>query len=358
MKVLSKYLCKEFLKILLLCEIAFLAIYLIIDFFQKVDNFIDASVSKGVMISYFLFKCPFVIVQMIPPATLISVIILFSLMKKNQEFAALKACGLNVFKLSQPIILVSLFIGACLFFFSEGIVPYTSTRSNEIWNIDVEKREQNRFYGRHQIWYKGPKSILWIKHFNVEAETMENPTFYFFDDAFHILEMISSEKGKWVDGRWKMENGLIQRAKENGSYDLEKFEELNVDIPETPETFVRSERAPEEMSYWQLKRYAKRVRMEGYDNTRYLVDMNIKTSFPFVVVILVVIGISLALRLKGGRVPLTVAIGIGLCFLYNLALGFSRSLGLSGIMPPILSAWMANAIFLFFGIYLMMHVES
>ena len=187
---------------------------------------------------------------------------------------------------------------------------------------------------------------------------MESPTFYFFDDAFRPLKIVSAEKGKWLDGRWKMENGVVQRAKENGSYNLEKFKELDVDIPETPETFVRSERDPEEMSYWQLKRYAKRVGMEGYDNTRYLVDMNIKTSFPFVVVILATIGISLALKLKSGKAPLTVAIGIGLCFLYNLALGFSRSLGLSGIMPPIFSAWLANAIFLFLGIYMIMHVES
>ena len=48
---------------LLLCEVAFLAIYLIIDFFQKIDNMIDASVSKGVMVSYFLFKSPFIICQ-------------------------------------------------------------------------------------------------------------------------------------------------------------------------------------------------------------------------------------------------------------------------------------------------------
>ena len=120
MKILSKYLSKEFFKVFLLCEVIFLTLYLIIDFFQKIDNFIDASVSKGIMISYFLFKCPFVMVQMTPPATLISVIILFSLMKKNQEIEAIKTCGLNIFNFSQPIIITSILLGVCLFFLFRG----------------------------------------------------------------------------------------------------------------------------------------------------------------------------------------------------------------------------------------------
>ena len=83
MKVLSKYLGTEFLKLLCLCQIIFLSIYLIIDFVQKIDNFIEAKVSTGIMLAYFVYKTPLIFIQMLPPATLISVIILFSLLKKG-----------------------------------------------------------------------------------------------------------------------------------------------------------------------------------------------------------------------------------------------------------------------------------
>lgn len=357
MKVLSKYLFKELFKLVVICQTTFLSIYLIIDFLQKVDNLIEADVSKRVMFSYFYCKIPYIMVQMAPAATLISVIILFCLMKKNNEIIAVKACGLNLFKLFQPIIILSLFIAVGLFFFSEIVVPYASSRSNEIWDVEVEKQDPTRFYGSSQIWYRGSDSIYWMMRFDAEKKIMERPTFYFFDSSFRLIKRIDGRRGIWEEGQWKIEGGIIQAARGDGSYGLEKFEELHLDLPETPETFVRRVKKPEEMSYWQLKRYADRVRQEGYDDTRYLVDMNIKIAFPFICLILVLIGTPLALGIKRGGAPLALSVGVGVCFVYMVTLGFSRSLGLGGVLPPFLSAWVANLIFLLAGIYLMMHLE-
>jgi len=132
-------------------------------------------------------------------------------------------------------------------------------------------------------------------------------------------------------------------------------------LKETPETFLKSfgeeNRDPEDMSYWQLKQYAQRVIAEGYENTEYVVYMNIKIAFPFIVLIMVLMGIPISLRLEKAGIPLAISAGVGLCFLYMLSLGLTRSLGISGILPPILSAWLTNLIFLFFGLYLMMKVE-
>ena len=54
---------------------------------------------------------------------------------------------------------------------------------------------------------------------------------------------------------------------------------------------------------------------------------------------------------------MAVSIGIGLCFLYLLVMGIARTLGFAGIFPPVLSAWLANAVFLFLGIYLTIHAN-
>jgi len=53
-----------------------------------------------------------------------------------------------------------------------------------------------------------------------------------------------------------------------------------------------------------------------------------------------------------------VSIGIALCFVYLLVLGLSRTLGFAGILPPILAAWLANSLFLFFGVYLLINVNQ
>jgi len=48
---------------------------------------------------------------------------------------------------------------------------------------------------------------------------------------------------------------------------------------------------------------------------------------------------------------------MAVCFLYVLVLGLARSLGLAGVLPPLFSAWLANLLFLFLGIYLMIQME-
>ena len=121
MKILAGYLLKEFFKLLLFCEGVFLFLFLTVDFLEKIDNFIEANVSKGMMMIYFAYKMPFVAMSMLPPAALISVIILFSAMQKRNEVTALKASGFSVLKLCRTILAASLFIVAGVFIFSEII---------------------------------------------------------------------------------------------------------------------------------------------------------------------------------------------------------------------------------------------
>ena len=120
---------------------------------------------------------------------------------------------------------------------------------------------------------------------------------------------------------------------------------------------MKGTKKPEEMSYWQLKRYAEMVGREGYKNTRYLVDMHIKVAFPFIILVLLMIGMPLALKVKRGGTPLVVSLGMAVSFLYLLTLGISRSLGLSGVLSPLFSAWIANIFFFLVGVYLLLHLE-
>ena len=357
MGILAKYLSREFFKLLIACLLIFVFIYLSIDFTGRVDDFIGAHVPTSRMLLYFLYECPYIIVQMLPPATLIAVIILFSSMKKNNEIVALKACGMNVLKLSQPLLVFSLFLGAGLFLVSEVLVPFASSRSMEIWRVDVRKQDPSRFFGRNQIWYKGSDCIYWIKHFDGARMIMSDPSFYFFDPSFNLTKKIDGRTAVWKQGQWEVRDGMVLEAQGHGNYTMKKFEKMDLNLPESPETFVRVEKKPEEMNYWQLKQFAEKTKEEGYDATKYFVDLNIKVSFPFVIPIMVLIGIPVALFRRKGGAPVAVSMGMVLCFLYLLILGLSRSVGFAAIFPPILSAWLANGIFFFLGTYLMLNVD-
>jgi lipopolysaccharide export system permease protein len=357
MKVLTGYLLREFFKLVLICEGIFLFLFLTVDFLQKIDNFIKAGAQKKVMIIYFAYRMPLVAVSMLPPAALISVIILFSAMQKRNEITALKASGLSVLKLCLTILAASLFMVAGVFAFSETVVPHTSSKSNKIWSVDVQKRDPGLFYGQNEIWYRSKTAIYWIRQFDGKKMTMIHPTLYFFDDTFHLIRRVEGSKAVWKRGTWLIEDGILLESKNDESFNARKFDTYALKIPETPETFMKGTKEPEEMSYWQLKRYAEMVGREGYNNTRYLVDMHIKVAFPFITLVLLMIGMPLVLKVKRGGTPLAVSLGMAISFLYLLALGISRSLGLSGVLSPLLSAWIANLIFFLVGVYMLIQLE-
>ncbi len=358
MRILPKYLLREFVKLLGVCLTVFVAIYLVVDFLQRVDDFMEARVLSAEMFLYFLYKVPFILVHMSPVAALISVIILFSGMQRSNEITALKASGVSVLRFSAPLIAASLVMAAAVFVFSELVVPYASSQSQSIWLKEVKKRDPKRFYGKNHIWYKGERAIYWIRHFDGQTLTMLDPTFYFMDEAFRLAMKVRGERARWNGKTWSVEQGSMQAAEAGGEYTFRTFEELDLELPETPETFTRTVRRPEEMGYWELRRFAERIREEGYDATPYRVDTHIKLAFPIINFIMVLVGIPIALTRRRGGTPLSVSIGVCVCFLYLLALGVARSFGLSGTLPPPLAAWFANLLFLFIGIQLMMRVEA
>jgi lipopolysaccharide export system permease protein len=253
--------------------------------------------------------------------------------------------------------MTALILSIALFFFSEVVVPVTSSKSRMIYRVEVDKKDPQSLAARSHIWFKGADCFYWIGRFDNAKKIMENFTLYFFDPAFRLAKKIDGREGIWKDGRWEIRDGIILSTEANGEYRLRRFNRITLALPEKPELFIREEKKPEEMSYWQLKRFARSLSTEGYDATRYFVDLNIKLSFPFIIVAMVLVGIPIALWRREAGTPFSVSLGLLFCFIYLLALGFSRSLAVAGIMPPVFSAWTANALFFFLGIYFIQLVD-
>jgi lipopolysaccharide export system permease protein len=357
MKILSRYLVKEFLKPLIFCEGVLSFLLLAIDFVGGIDNFLEAKTSASLMMSYYALKLPLIMVQMLPPATLIAVILSFSFMRRNNELLALKACGMNIQIMSLPVLVASLFVALALFLGSELIVPITSSRANRIWRIDVDKQDPSRFLAGSGFWYKGEKCFIWMRQFDRRKMIMVEPSLQFLDEGFRLIKKIDAKEAVWKSGRWEFRDGILLEARLNGDYEARVFQSMDVQIPETPDTFAAEEKKPEEMSYWRLKRFVERLRSEGYPSARFAVDLQIKLSFPFIVLIMTLIGIPIALAGKRGGAPLSVALGLLVCLFYLLALGTLRSFGIGEVLPPFLAAWIANGMFLLLGVYLMMNTD-
>ena len=112
------------------------------------------------------------------------------------------------------------------------------------------------------------------------------------------------------------------------------------------------------MSFVELAAHVKKIENEGYDATTYKVDLFGKIAFPFICLIMAITGAATGMRpgMKE-RMPLGIAIGIGISFLYWIAYGFCTSLGYGKMLPPLVSAWAANLVFICFALIYLINTE-
>lgn len=353
MSIINRYLIKEVTRHFSILMLVLVFLFYIVDFFEKVDNFIEAGISVTTIAAYFTYKLPFVVAQMIPICLLLAVIISFGLMNRHNELVAFRSGGVGISYLLKPMLVVGIVMGGALFFISESAVPVMISKANRIWLEDVEKKNIKTSPERN-IWIKDKRKIIHIEHYNPAKNTTFGVVIYFFDNSFNLVRRVDAEKGEFKEGVWVLSDVMEQNYNfETNIYDVILSETATESVDFQPEDLTQVVRGSEEMGFNELLDYIDQIDEEGYDTTPYWVDLHAKAAFPFVCLLLSLIGTGIAARVRPKEsLPIVVAAAIGIAFLYWTGYGLFISLGYGEVLPPLVAAWAANVIFLFFGIYL------
>ena len=345
MSILDRYLIKEILKHFGIVLASAVIIYLAIDFFENIDRFMEAGLPTARILEFFQLKLPLITVQITPIGLLLSVLITFGLMNKNNEIIALKSGGMSVYHFLKPILALSLFVTVGYFILAEIVVPVTISKANEIWRVEVKGYTVTA--ERKNIWIKGHRSIAYISYFNPRDQSLSGITLNHFDQQFRLIRRVDAAKGEFQNRGWVFYDVMEQKLdSQSGSYAVNFSDEQVEEIDLTPDDLKRAAKKSEEMSVRELYHYIRDVESEGYDATPYRVDLQGKFALPISCIIVCIIGTSVTLR-KTTREGLTMNIisGMVIVFLYFIVQGFCTSLGYGGILPPLIAAWIANFIF-------------
>ncbi len=359
MRIISRYLLFEFLRVLILATVFFLAVFFVVDFIEKIDNFLEAGVAVPRVLYYYLMLIPSLLFYMAPVAVLVSLLISLGLLARRSEIVVMKASGISLTRLSLPFLLVTLLISLLLFILSDTVIPRTAAVVNQIWEVEVEKHggEEGRIH--RSFWLRESGAFYHIQYHKEGDPFALGVKVYFINDRFKLARRVEAERVEQRDGAWVFLKGLIKETNAQGEIQIRPFEEDVFPFPSLDREFVQTPKAVDELSAAQLDDRIDRMAAEGHDPIRYIVDLHFKYSFPFICAIMAVIGLPIAFwKEKGGGVALGIGVGIGLSFIYLVFLGLARSLGYSGALPPVAAAWLANLVFSVLGLYLFTHVRQ
>lgn len=359
MNILDRYLTSEFFRNLILITACFISLVMIIEFFEKIRMFLSNNATFHQMAAYFLFRIPMIISQILPAATLLTALMTFGNLSRHSEIVAMKANGISLYRASLPILTIAASICVIVFFLSEWITPYTNERSEYIRLVEVQKRQSLGTFKQNQIWYRGQKGIYNFKLFDVTSNRLLGITIYYMGQDMTLTMRLDAEWGEWQDGRWLLHNLLITRFNTGEFPILENIAHQVIDLPEKPDDFKVVQKNVETMGYSELKRYIGKLQSEGYDATRYIVDLHGKIAFPLVSIILAVIGISFSLRSeRSGGIAQGIGVGLIIGFSYWLVFAFGMSIGRSGALSPLIAAWLGNILFGAASVFLLYRIKT
>ena len=359
MTILDRYCAKEFLRFLAIIVISFICLYVIIDFFEKIRMFLSNHATSKQMLAYALFQIPIALSQTLPAVVLLSALITFGNLSRHSEIIALKANGIRLFRFAAPALGIAVLTSLAVFLLNEWITPYAYARADHIRYVEVQKRPSPGSFNHGQIWYRGENGIYNFHMFDADANALQGITIYYLDRQMNLLQRLDAKRGEWKNGKWLFYDLLITRFDGGDFPVISRLKQQAADIPETPADFKIVQKDAEAMGYLELKRYINKLQAEGYNATRYIVELQGKIAFPLISIILFVIGFSFSLRSeRSGGIALGIGTGLIIGFSYWIVFAFGISLGRSGALSPIFAAWFANILFGLGSVFLLSKVRS
>ncbi len=345
MTVLDRYITREFIMTFFFVLVAFLCLYLIVDFFERIRMFLSNHATLGQIAGYHLYSVPSIVAMMMPACVLLAALISFGLFSRNHEIVAMKASGVSLARITRPVLVVALAACGLNFLLNEFVTPAANWRAEYIKYVEVQKKKEWGAFKENQIWYKSQNAIYNFKMFVPAENKIKGVTISYLDPSFNLKTRIDAREALWKDNRWQLQDVLRTSFAGKGFPVIERLPNLDVDIAEQPEDFQVVQKSADQMGFRELRNYIRKLRQEGYDATRYETDLQGKIAFVFVSLILALIGVVFPLRSeRSGGIAQGIGIGVIIGFSYWLVFAFTLSLGRSGTLPPVVAAWSANVI--------------
>ena len=349
MKILDRYLVKQFLLTILFGLLAFTLIFVVIDMMENLDDFIDQSVPMDIVLNYYLVFSPEIIKLIIPVAILFAALFTAGKAANLSEITAIKASGISLFRFMIPFLITTFFICMLAIYFSGYVVPH----ANSI-KVNLERKYLNRgfvFTGSNIFFKDSPNRIVNIAFFDNSQNQAHRISIQEFDvaDPTKMISRVDAAKMTFdtTSLKWFAENG-VKRFFNPERESAEYFNQLTFpDLNFHPDDLASKQQKPEEMNLNELKKLINSQVREGTDPKNTLIEYHSRFSYAMSSIIVVLFGIPLAAtKRRRGGLAVQVGINILVTFIYLVFMKVSQAFGKNGAIDPILTAWFANLIFL------------
>lgn len=367
MRLLDRYLLREFLIPLGYCVLGFLIFWLSFDLLSELGDYQEKGLSAGEIARLYVSKTPELLVVVIPIALLLAVLYALTNHARHQELTAMRAAGISVWRICAPYLAIGLICSVALLVLNELWVPQSSERVNAILNRRESSKQLDQANWQLNLTFRnGRDGRIWnIEAYNLDTAEMKTPhvSWQLPDGTQHSLIAGYAIR---TNGIWVFHDVQEFTYSQGKDFDPASKSVKTLAVPEFSETpeQIKSEIKIRRVTNVQA---AKEPRLSISEISNYLglhpslsprnhallyTQWHARLAWPWTCLVVVLIAIPFGVPSGRGNVFVGVASSVVICFLFFILLRFGLALGTGGQLPPGIAAWFPNFLFGATGIWI------
>jgi len=368
MRLLDRYLLRELCVPLAYCLGGFLIFWISFDLFGELEEFQDAGLSVAEVARYYLVKTPELLVTVLPVALLLALLYALTNHGRHNEIIAMRAAGLSLARISLPYLAVGLALSLVLFYLNERLVPDSSQRAAAIKKGAPKDGENDDWQKLVNFRNASEKRIWNILAFNTATHQLIEPHVgWSLPDG--TRKQLIAETGGRTNGSWVFYDLELYSYPPGVDFDREAWRPLRTnllvlpELTETPEDIQlqlkfqnmsaveaakRTQLSLEEIAYLR-----EQLELNPRDRSLLETQYHARLAQPWTCLVVALVALPFGANTNSRRnVLVGVASSIFIVFVYFFLLRIGLALGTGGYIPSWLAAWLPNACFAAFGLFL------
>jgi lipopolysaccharide export system permease protein len=360
LKILDRYIVRKYLSTFGFVVLIFSLIACVIDFSEKVEDFIKSTISKKeIFIDYYLNFIPHINILLFPLYALIAVIFFTSRMAYNSEIISILNAGVSFRRLTRPYLVGAAIIAVLHLILAHYIVPMGNKKrlgvEHKYIHLNDDKGKTENVH-----MFLDPDTKIYINYYRKSDSSARDFRVERYDKN-ELRSIIKAENATWrgYPNNWRLEQ--VQRRTFDGLFEsIEQITPfLDTTLNLTPEDFVRYLNQTQMLTTTELRAEINKLEKRGVGNTKsYLIEIQRRTAEPFTIIILTLIGMSLAARKVRGGIGLHLAMGVALGAAFIFFSKFAVTFATLPDIPAAFGVWLPNIVFAGVAFYLLRNAQK
>lgn len=353
MKILDRYILKQFIVTFLFAIALLLAIVTVIDYTEKTDKYAQANLTTAQILSYYGDFIPWIAGLVTPLTAFIAVVFVTSRLAVRTELIAALSSGVSFRRLLVPYFIGAFFIAAASFWLNGWVIP-NSNKTRLAFEVQYLKK--NISSSLRNIHLQLDKQVyFYMQSYNTLSKRGFQLVLERFDDNKLVEKLMANRiqwdttKNTWVLQDWKrikVDEIFSQTGREHVAGLVESGMEMDTALAIHPKEFENDYRKYDGLTLTELNEYIKTLRARGSAGIEvYEVEKYTRYASPFTIFILTFMGVIVSAKKSRGGTGFQIALGFVLSFIFILFFILFRTFAEAGSLPPFISVWIPALIF-------------